>query len=81
MKATKLEGELARLAPGETLLLPTDAIERTFRFCSSRQARREAAANLAWWYACSLAFCGPKQGQVLFTRHDDRDDSEITNYV
>lgn len=68
MNATDLQNRLARLSPGETLLLPAATIERIFHYCSTREECFEAAATLALWYGCELALKGSGGSQVLFTR-------------
>jgi hypothetical protein len=71
MKATDLQIRLARLAPGETLLLPVAEIEQAFHFYTTSEERRIAAVRLAELYQCSLIVCGPGESQILFTRHEN----------
>jgi hypothetical protein len=70
MEATDLQNRLARLGPGETLLVPATEIERTFHFYPTSEERRAAAVRLAKWYRCSLTVCGPGGSQILLTRHN-----------
>lgn len=70
MTATELQDRLARLVPGERLLLPATVVEQAFRFHATDQARREAVATLAWWYGCRVTFCGTEHSQFLFTRQN-----------
>jgi hypothetical protein len=58
MKATDLQNRLARLALGETLLLPMAEIEKAFHFYPTPKERRAAAVKLAEWYRCSCRFWG-----------------------
>ncbi|WP_262267732.1 hypothetical protein [Microvirga yunnanensis] len=72
MKATDLQDRLARLVPGDTLLLPAAEVEQAFTCHSSTlEQRRAAIAQLAAWYRCRLTICGPGESQFLFTRHND----------
>ena len=68
MTAAELQDRLADLAPGETLLLPTIEVEQAFPDERTPEERRAAAIMLAAWYRCSLAFCGPGENQIRFTR-------------
>jgi hypothetical protein len=70
MTAVELQAKLADLPPGETLLLSAIQVEQAFPFERTSDARRAAATSLAAWYRCSLAACGPGEGQILVTRHD-----------
>jgi hypothetical protein len=72
MEATDLQIRLARLAPGETLLLPAAEIDQAFHFYTTSEERRNAAVRLGWLYQCSLTVCGPGESQFLFTRHEHR---------
>jgi hypothetical protein len=71
MKATDLQDRLARLVPGETLLLPRTVVEQAFNSYPTSEERHAAAARLAAWYRCRLTFCGPGRSQIRFTRHHD----------
>jgi len=68
-EATELQNSLARLAPGASLSVSIKTIERAFALCSSRAECLAAAANVALWYGCEFALCGPGESQALFTRH------------
>ena len=71
MKATDLQIRLARLSPGETLLLPVAEVEEAFHAYPTSEERRDAVLALAELYRCSLTVCGPGESQVLFTRHNE----------
>ena len=47
MKATDLQDRLARLVPGETLLLPKTEVEQAFNSYPTSEERHAAAARLA----------------------------------
>ena len=71
MKATDLQDRLARLVPGETLLLPANEIEQAFAsYYPTLEERRAAVARLAALYHCRLTVCGPGESQILFTRNN-----------
>jgi hypothetical protein len=70
MEATDLQNRLARLAPGETLLVPAAEIEQAFHFYPTPDEPRAAAVSLARWYRCSLTVCGLGESQIIFTRHE-----------
>ena len=78
MNATELQNRLASLAPGETVMLPVAEIEWAFHSYPTPEERHAAAAGLAAWYGCSVAFCGPNESQILFTRVAD---SGTTNFA
>jgi hypothetical protein len=69
MEATDLQNRLARLAPGETLLVPAAEIEQASHFYPTPEERRAAAVRLARWYRCSLTLCGPGESRILFIRN------------
>jgi hypothetical protein len=77
MKATDLQDRLARLAPGETLLLLKTEVEQAFNSYPTSEERHAAAARLAAWYRSRLTFYGPGESQIRFTRHND---GEGTNF-
>jgi hypothetical protein len=70
MEATDLQNRLARLAPGETLLLPVSEVEQAFHFYPTPKERRTAVVKLAALYQCRLTVFGTGESQILFTRHD-----------
>jgi hypothetical protein len=71
MNATDLQAGLARLAPGETLLVSGAEVERAFNSYPTPEERWAAAALLAALYRCGCRVWGTDRRHILFIRHDD----------
>jgi hypothetical protein len=72
MPPEELQKRLARLLPGETILLSGSQFRRAFAAYTMVDEQKAAASELAGSHGCAAQFIGLERGYAVFTCLKDR---------